>query len=177
MKGAPDLNFAHDRATARGWKNAVLALLGLAFGLQMGAVAWRWQGLQMAQEALVSQQRQQAGKSARADSAELSADQLKAALAAQTMLNSLAVPWEDLLAAIEAARTQKILVDAVQPHAEDGSVTISVKCADFAALADFVERLARQDSLHDVMLVSEARPENAANSLQAVVSAKWRDAK
>ena len=107
----------------------------------------------------------------------LSPDQLKAAQAAQAMLNNLGVPWENLLTAIEAARTQKILIDAVQPHAEDGSVAISVKCADFAALAEFIERLTQQGDLHDVTLVSEARPENAINSLQAVVSAKWRSTK
>lgn len=177
MRRAPNLDFSQDRAARRRWRDVLLGVIGLAFGLQLGLAAWRWQALQTAREGLVAQQRQLAGKSARADAAVLSPDQLKAAQAAQAMLNNLGVPWENLLTAIEAARTQKILIDAVQPHAEDGSVTISVKCADFAALAEFIERLTQQGDLHEVMLVSEARPENTANSLQAVVSAKWRSTK
>jgi hypothetical protein len=177
MKRVPDLDFAIDRAARRRWRKVLLGIIGLAIGLQVGLGVWRWQTLQAAREALVSQQRQQFGKSARAEAVELSAEQLKVAVAAQSMLNSLAVPWENLLAAVEVARTQKILVDAVQPHVEDGTVTISVKCADFAALSEFIDRLEQQDSLLDVMLVSEVRQENAANALQATISAKWRSAK
>ena len=177
MTRVPDLNFARNRATGRRWRNIFLTLLCLAFGLQFGAAAWRWQAVDSKRADLESQHQQLPKKSGRTDSVDLPADQLKAALAAQAMLNSLAVPWEELLSAIEAARTQKILIDAVQPHAEDGSVVISVKCADFAAVAEFIERLAQQGTLQDVMLVSEARPENATSSLQAVISAKWRNPK
>ncbi len=177
MRRAPNLDFALDRAARRQWRNVLLGIMGLTFGLQIGIAAWRWQSLQTTREALVSHQRQQTGKRTRSDAAELSPDQLKAAVAVQAMLNSLAVPWETLLRAIEAAHTQRILIDAVQPHAEDGSVTINVKCADFDALAEFMKRLTQQGELSDVTLVSEARPENATNSLQAMISAKWRSTK
>jgi predicted dinucleotide-binding enzyme len=177
MKHAPDLDFAYDRAARRRWKNVLLSILGLVFGLQIGMAAWRLQSLESTQAALKSQRQQILKKGARTDSAELSAEQLKTALAAQTMLQNLAVPWESLLTAIETARTKKILVDAIQPHSQDASVSISVSSADFAGVAEFVERLSQQAVLQDVMLVSEALPENAVGSLRAVISASWRNAK
>lgn len=177
MKHAPDLDFAYDRAAQRRWKNVFLGVVGLAFGLQIGMAAWRVQSLESTQAALESQRQQVLKRGSRADSAELSAEQLKSALAAQTMLQNLAVPWESLLTAIETARTKKILVDAIQPHAQEASVNISVSSADFAGVAEFVERLSQQSVLQDVMLVSEALPENVVGSLRAVISASWRNAK
>lgn len=177
MKRTPDLDFAYDRAAHQRWRKALLATLCLVFGLQFGMAAWRWQSLQSTHAALQAQQRQASGKSARADHAELSADQVKAALAAQAMLDSLAVPWEQLLMAIEEAHTKTIVIDAIQPHAEDGSVSISVNCPDFAGVAEFIEQLVQQGMLHDVMLLSETRPENAGGAMHAVINANWRKAK
>lgn len=174
MKRTLSLDFARDRAARRRWKNGFFAALGLIFGMQMGVAAWRLQALESARAALDSQHRQLAGKSARANHVELSAEQLKAAALAQSMLDSLAVPWESLLSAIEAARTQGVLVDAIAPRTEEGSVSISVSGPDFAGVAEFIQRLAQQGMLHDVMLVSETLPENGAASLRAVISANWR---
>lgn len=177
MKRVPNLDFALDRAARQRWRKMAWAVLGLVFGLQVGLAAWRLQSLQSARAALHAQHQQMVGKTIRTDSVELSADQIKVAVGAQSMLDSLAVPWEGLLGAIEEARTQRILIEAIQPHAQDGSVSISVSGQDFVGVAEFIQRLAQQDMLHDVMLVSETLPENAGTTLRAVISANWRNAK
>jgi hypothetical protein len=174
MKYTPVLDFARDRAARQRGKKVIFAALGLIFGLQVGVMAWRFQSLESARSSLDTQLRQLTGKGARTDSTLLTVDQIKATGSAQAMLDSLVVPWDGLLSAIEAARTNRILVDTIQPRTEDGSVSISVSCPDFAGVAEFVQRLAHQELLHDVKLVSETLPDNGGGSLRAVISANWR---
>lgn len=176
MKHAPNLDFARNRAAAQRWKMAFLATLGLVAGVQIGVAAWRLQTMEAERSTLDSQHRQLAGKNLRSGSTPLTADQMKAAGGAQAMLASLAVPWEGLLSAIEAARTQRILIDTIQPHSDDGSLTINISCVDFAGVAEFIARLGQQELLQDVMLVSETLPDNGG-ALRAVISANWRKAK
>ncbi len=177
MMRTANIDFARDRASNRRYKKALLAILGMVFGLQIGLAAWRFQALEARRATLDVQYRQLTGKSSQTGAAALSPDQLKTVAGAQAMLDSLAVPWEGLLSAIEAARTQHILVDAIQPHAQDGSVSISASSSDFAGVADFIGRLEQQPLLHDVMLVSEALPESGSGSLRVVISANWRTTK
>lgn len=176
MKHAPNLDFTRNRAAAQRWKKAFLAVLGLVAGVQIGVAAWRLQTMETQRSALDAQYRQLAGKDLRNGGTVLTADQMKAAGGARAMLDSLAVPWEGLLSAIEAARTQRVLIDTIQPHSDDGSLSINVSCADFAGVAEFIARLGQQELLQDVMLVSEALPDNGG-ALRAVISANWRKAK
>lgn len=175
MMHTPELDFALDRAVRRRWRSVIFALLGLGFGLQIGVAAWRLQSAEASRTALQAQHNQLAGKSARAANATLTDDQLKVATSAQAMLNGLAVPWEGLLVAIEEARTKQILVEAIQPQAQDGVVTISVSSENFSALAEFIARCSQQAKLVDVALVSETLPDNGTGSLRAVISAHWRN--
>ena len=174
MTRAPRLDFAVDRAARGRHRQWLLAALCLALGLQLGLGAWRWQSLDAAQAELLARQRQAAGQRERVVSVELTPEQRKVADAAQAMLERLAVPWERMLAAIEGARGPRVFIDTIQPHADAGSVSISVNCADFADLAEFIRALDRQDDLSDVMLVSEALPDTGAGPLRAVISANWR---
>lgn len=177
MKRTPDLDFALDRAAHQRWKKIFFVVLGLGFGLQIGIAAWRLQSLESARAALDSQYRTLTDKSSHFASTRLSAEQIKTAVAAQSMLENLTAPWENLLGAVEAASTKRVLVDAIQPRTQESSVSISVSSADFAGLAEFIQRLAEQEFLHDVMLVSETLPESGGGSLRAVINANWRQKK
>ena len=172
----PELDFVLDRRARQRWRKLVFAALGLAFGLQLGIAGWRLQSMQAQRNALDAQFRQLQGKPVLARVDTPSPEQLRLALGAQAMVDSLSVPWEDLLGAIEAARTSRVVVEAIQPRAQDGSVRISVACPDFGCVAEFTQRLARQEQLLAVMLASEALPEGDAGSLRAVISANWRKA-
>ena len=177
MKHTPDLDFARDRIAHRRWRLGVISILGLAFGLQMGAAAYRFQSLESTHAAIASQHRQMLANKSQPltnPGAALSAEQLKSATAAQAMLDSLAVPWEGLLGAIEAASTPRVLVESIQPRAGDGSVSLSVSSADFGGVAEFIHRLTQQERIYGVMLVSEALPENGTGPLRAVIAANWR---
>ena len=174
MTCPPVLDFAVDRVALTRRRKYLFAALGLALGLQLGLDAWRWQSLDLAQADLLAQQRQRQGQRERVVNVDLTPEQRKVADAAQAMLERLAVPWERMLLAIEGARGPRVFIDTIQPHADVGSVSISVNCAEFADLAEFLRALDRQEDLSDVMLVSEALPDNGAGPLRAVISANWR---
>lgn len=174
MKHLPDLDFALDRAARQRWRTGVFAVLGLCFGLQLGIAAWRLQTMESSRAALDSQYRQLVGKTTGNDGSKLSPENAKVAADVRSMFERLSVPWEDLMSAIETARTQRIVVDAIQPRPEDGTVSISVSSHDYAAVADFIRGLTHQEQLQEVILVSETLAETGGSGLRAVISARWR---
>lgn len=172
MKYTADLDFAVSRVQRLRRRQLVFGALALVFGLQLGATAWRMQSLETERTALQARQRQLEGKSARSNNVALTAEQIKVASSAQTMLNGLAVPWDSLLQAIEAARPPRVVVDTITPHAVDGVVNISVSSPDFASVAAFIHSLMQQEALYGVMLASESTTDNGG-ALRAVVTAHW----
>jgi Tfp pilus assembly protein PilN len=171
MKYTADIDFALSRAQRQRRRQIVLASLALVLGVQIGVTAWRMQSLEAERTALQARQLQLQGNSTRGNNIALTAEQARLASSAQAMLNGLAVPWDSLLQAIEAARPARVVVDAITPHAVDGVVSISFNSPDFASVAAFVMSL-QQQALYDVMLASEATPENGG-ALKAVVTANW----
>ena len=172
MKYTTDLDFALSRAQRQRRRQLVFGALALVFGVQLGAAAWRMQSLETERAALQARQFQLEGAGARSKNTVLTAEQIKLAGSAQTMLNGLAVPWDSLLRAIEAARPPSVLVETITPHVVDGVVNISVSSPDFASVAAFVQSLIQQEALYGVMLASEATPDNGS-ALKAVVTAHW----
>ncbi len=171
MKHSFELDFALDRTARKRRRQVLIALLGLCFGLQVGLAVWRLQSLADAREAV--RQGQHSGRTAHGEV--LTAEQIKVARSAQAMLDLLAVPWDDLLHAIESARPPRLLVDAIEPRAQDGTVSVSVNSPDFATVAEFVRQLMTQGFLTDVMLSSETLSDTPSNThaLRAVITAKW----
>ena len=176
MTRSPHINFVQDRAAHQRRIKAVLAVLGLVFGLQLGLSAWRYQSAQSKFQELAAQYRQITGKSAQAGQQAPSSDQIKAATQVQGMLSAISVPWESLLSGIEAARTQGVVIDALQPNLQEGTITISVSAQNFYGVAELVQRLQNQAVFSSVKLESEALPENGAGSLRAVISGQWSKA-
>lgn len=172
MKYTADIDFALSRAQRQRRRQLVFAALALVFGVQLGAAAWRMQSLDTERTALQARLLKSEGEGARSKNTALTAEQTKLAGSAQTMLNGLAVPWDSLLQAIEAARPPSVLVETITPHAVDGVVSISVSSPDFASVATFVQSLMQEESLSDVMLASETTPDNGG-ALRAVVTAHW----
>ena len=167
------LDFAFNRAAAQRRRKAALALLGLLLGVQCGLGVWRYQAQQERHALAQNQQLQAQNAEFRASNAPLSAAQTQAATRAHAMLAQLAVPWEGLLSAIEAARTPAITIEAVQPQAQEGTLTISANAAQFDAVAGFIARLEQQEFLHNVALVSEAKSDNGAGQLRFTLTAGW----
>ncbi len=174
MTPAPNLDFAIDRALRRRWRKLFFSALGLLVVLQIGLAAWRVQAIEAVRTSLTAQRRQLSGTNASAEVAELSPEKIKSVVGAKAMLDSLSVPWERLLSAVEAARTESIVIETIRPRLDDGSVSITITCTDFPCVAEFIKHLVQQESLSDVMLISETLPEKGAGSLRAIITANWR---
>ena len=168
-----ELDFARDPTRIQRRRHWVLAVLGLVMGLQTGLGAWRYQSAQDELILLHAKQRQQSEKNADASQPALTADDIKLATTAQQMLDSMAVPWDDVLDAIEAARPPTVLVDGIEPRVKDRSVTIHLSSPDFAQVSEFIDQLGQQALLNHVMLVSEAMPDNGGGGLRVVITAQW----
>lgn len=169
-----EIDFALNRPQRARRKQMVWAVVGLIFGLQIGLAAWRAQSLEANRSALQKKQLQIANRNARSDKSALTAEQSAQAGSAQAMLDSLAVPWDSVLQAIEAARPSRLVVESIQPQQADGVINLSVNSPDYATLAEFVQQLAHAPSLQQVMLVSETLVDTGGGTLQATLSAHWK---
>jgi Tfp pilus assembly protein PilN len=176
MKKMPHIDFALDRAAQQRRIHIAWAGLGLLLGIQVGVAAWRVQDTHASQKNLQQQYQQKHGHTMRAETATLTAEQRKAIVQTQQMLQSMSVPWDALLHSIEAARPVPVILETLQPNLETGTLKITATAPHFESLAEFVRELRQQAPLHDVHLESQALPESGAGSLRAVIFAQWRRA-
>lgn len=96
----------------------------------------------------------------------------RAALAAQRALN---LPWQDLLAALEQAQDDKVLLLALQPNPQRQEVVLSGEAASFAALMHYLKALRAQPVFADVALVNQRQVEQEEGSrLAFTLAADWR---
>ena len=105
----------------------------------------------------------------------LSADDLAAA---RETVRKLAMPWSALFRALEASRTDRVALLAIEPDAEKRTVVLSAEAKNYAAALAYVGNLARQDILANVYLSHHELKQVAGQRLLAItVSASWKDAR
>ena len=90
--------------------------------------------------------------------------------AARETLERLAMPWQELLAALEAAASEDVALLAIEPDPKSGTVRISGDGKDYPAALGYVESLGRLESLSGVELV---RHEAKKHAVGFTVSARW----
>lgn len=166
---APNLDFSIDRSSYQRWKKRWLAILVLGLSLQISHLAWQWQTLEGMRNNLESIRHRAMAKTVDLESTALTPQQRKSAQALQEMLSHLSVPWEALLAAIEASRNKAIVLESIQLHPEDRSLNINLNAPGFNELSEFVELLAKQDLFMSVTILSESIVDSGKNPLRAAV--------
>lgn len=90
--------------------------------------------------------------------------------AARETLERLAMPWQELLAALEAAASKDVALLAIEPDPGSGTVRISGDGKDYPAALAYVASLGRVEALSRVELV---RHEAKKNAVGFTVSARW----
>lgn len=100
-----------------------------------------------------------------------SAEEVK--IARETM-QRLALPWDKLFRALEAAASDKVALLSVEPDARTGAVLISGEAAEYRSALEYVSLLGRGGALERPHLVRHEQLDNAgAKSVRFVVSAAW----
>jgi hypothetical protein len=96
-------------------------------------------------------------------------------LARQT-ISRLAIPWERLFAALEAAHSERIVLIAIEPDAENRTVTVTAEAKDYLAALSYLANVAQQASLTRVHLLHhELRRQASPRPLLFSVSAAWKE--
>ena len=107
--------------------------------------------------------------------ASLSNDELAAA---RETARKLSMPWSVLFRALEASRTERVALLAIEPDAENRTVLLSAEAKDYAAALAYIGNLARQDALARVHLSHhELKQVSGQRVVAFTVSASWNPAR
>lgn len=95
--------------------------------------------------------------------------------AARHILRDLALPWEELFGAIEAATDNSTALLAIEPDAGRSVVRIGGEARNYLSVLNFMARLEKAQVLGGVHLLShQIRDDIAARPVQFTLSASWR---
>lgn len=93
---------------------------------------------------------------------------------ANEVIDQIALPWERLFKAVEAAAGNKVALLGITPDPKSGTVEVSGECADLATMFDYVARLDRQASLGNVYLLNhQVNAQDPMRPVRFTVSASW----
>jgi hypothetical protein len=163
-----DLDFVRRRRASR-WAGRVLLAAALGMAGELAATTVGLQRDVLANEALVARAHPQAAPRA------VSKEEL--ALAKDTV-ERLALPWNKLFAALEAAANDQVALLAIEPDTRSGTVKISGDSKDYLAALTYVLNLSRADSLSHVQLVRhEVKQNDPQRPIAFSISAAWNEAK
>lgn len=105
----------------------------------------------------------------------LSAEELAAA---RETARKLSMPWNVLFHALEAAKTDRVAVLAIEPDAESRTVLLSAEAKDYSAALAYLGNLAQQEALARVHLSRHELKQSAGQRIVAfTVTASWKGAR
>jgi Fimbrial assembly protein (PilN) len=94
--------------------------------------------------------------------------------AVRDTVERLALPWNELFGALEAAANDRVAVAGIEPDPKKGTVTISGDGKDYLAALSYVFNLSRSESLGHVQLLRHEQKANDPNgAVSFAVSATW----
>jgi Tfp pilus assembly protein PilN len=173
MATTPYINFADSQGAVRthagtaGWVLLAVAILSAA-GLVVLNIAVSQQIADA--QAHIESARRGAGLStqSRRTVSKETADEVAAVNRAA---RRLAIPWPSLFQALEAATSERIVILALQPNAQQREVRVLGEADDFAAITEFLAALGSQQPLQRARLTShEIR---ASGQVQFDIIAEW----
>jgi hypothetical protein len=155
-----------------GWASYVLLAIALAFAIDVG-VSYR-SGLEdvARKESLLAMRETHAGESSRKTAA-THPEELQFA---RDTVRRIAMPWAALFRALEAASSERIALLAIEPDAQNGTVSLTGEAKDYGAVLTYVAQLSDRESLRKVHLVRhEVRSNDPQKAISFSVSASWME--
>ncbi len=152
----------------------VLAAAAVAFALDTG---WEYSALRkdialkedrLAQTSSVTREAPRAGSLRPINSEEYAF--------ARDTVGRLSTPWDRLFQALEAAKTDRVALLAIEPSTDQRTVMISGEAKDYLAALSYMASLADQEALRRVHIVRH-EPQRGAGQrpLNFTISAAWKE--
>jgi Tfp pilus assembly protein PilN len=124
-------------------------------------------------EARIAQLERRAG-GARAERTPVAESTLREIRHANEVIGQIALPWDRLFKAVEAAASNKVGLLGITPDQKGGTVEVSGECADLQTMFDYVKRLDRQASLGRVYLLNhQINAQDPQRPVRFTVTASW----
>jgi hypothetical protein len=161
-----------DRKTL--WARTILAAVAVAFAIDTG---YRYVALHsdIEQKTVVMARGKSSGRHLPPPPATPTHSAEEYSFARQTIAR-LSMPWDRLFSALEAAHSERIVLLAVEPDAENRTVTVTGEAKDYLAALTYLANLAQQDSLTRVHLLHhELRRQASPRPLLFTISAAWKE--
>lgn len=166
------------RPVASAWRWVGWLMLAAAV---LGVVAWSEVYSQVAQAREAAQGRHDRvearlrGNGPRRAVAAPDAQTLADVQRANMVIDQLAVPWDDLFNAVEAADARGLSLLSLTPNARDRSLRLVGESQSIDELLDYVDRLAAQPTLSQVHLLGYSTPVRDGVSVVSFnLAATWR---
>ncbi|HVL37641.1 MAG TPA: PilN domain-containing protein [Burkholderiales bacterium] len=158
-----EVNFAAGVAP-QPWAGRVLAVAALALLADAGLSYYQARTAIDAHQAAIARAEPRAAPARKVPAEELAV--------VRDTVERLALPWERLFQALEAAASGEVTLAGIEPDPKAGTVIISGQGRDYPAALEYVQRLERSEALSRVQLVRhEARHDRGAVTF--AVSATW----
>jgi hypothetical protein len=94
---------------------------------------------------------------------------------ARETVRKISLPWNTLFQALEAAKTDRVALLAIEPDAESRTVVLSAEAKDYPAALAYVATLAEQKGIARVHLSRhEAKQSASPRPVAFTVSAAWK---
>lgn len=163
-----------DFAARSPWRRRAPGLILLVAGaLALAGILWFDRGqaeLLSRQEARLAAFTHQTDPASRA----LRSRQEATQRATEAALRQLAVPWDQLFAAVESASMTQTALLALKPESRQGTVQISGEARDLDALLSYLAQLETSPGLQSVFLTRHERMlDKPGTPVRFVITARW----
>jgi hypothetical protein len=94
---------------------------------------------------------------------------------ANTVIDALSVPWEDLFEMVEGANAKGLAILSLVPDPRDHSLHLAAEAKTLEGMLAYLARLGAQPMLSDVTLVSYSTAQREGSEvIQFALVAKWK---
>ncbi len=166
-----DLNFASSRREGHWLGMFLLAIAALATAKLVDVYVTSKGEMGHLETRIAQFERRASGIVPRVEVAEATVKEIRHA---NEVIDQIALPWDRLFKAVDAAASNKVALLGITPDQKSGTVEVKGECADLATVFDYVKRLDQQTSLGRVYLLNhQVNAQDPQRPVRFTITASW----